>query len=156
MRKDNNNNNSIIAVDAGLGCTGLAFFGEGNLLKTKYFRPKNFLDARNKFFALVGEEIGFNIPEIIIEGVQSYSSAISISAIKKGGLFQLAYVVGIYYALSVNWTDHIQIVNAPKWKGQLTKEATQARIIRKLGYTPKCNEHEFDAIGLGLWAQGRF
>ncbi len=44
------------------------------------------------------------------------------------------------------------------WKGQMDKEMTAKRVIREMGWNEKHGDrqtHEYDAIGIGLYKQGR-
>ena len=55
-----------------------------------------------------------------------------------------------------------RLVEARTWKGQVSKEITKQRVIQILGSDPcagmpkKDSNHVYDAIGIGLWWQGRY
>jgi hypothetical protein len=73
-------------------------------------------------------------------------------------LLAVAYTAG-YLA---SCFDLVYQVEARTWKGQVGKEITKARVIQILrhdpcmGYTKTEAGHIYDAIGIGLWWQGRY
>lgn len=88
---------------------------------------------------------------IIIEGVEYWeTSEKSRIAARQNDLVWLAYTVGIFTSRAFEVRGaKVEIIPAPYWKGQLTKEATQARVHRIIGGAFP-NEHVYDAVAMGL------
>lgn len=94
-------------------------------------------------------------PELaFIEFPEVYNTAKSDMASKKGDLFILAFMAGCLTESLSDYGCKSELVPPSKWKGQMGKKAVHARIMKRLGV--KYREHEADAVGLGLWVQGRF
>jgi len=91
---------------------------------------------------------------VIIEGVELWSgSAKSQSAGTTGKLSQLAYMIGSYIQLFLDFNvlpTNILIINPSTWKGQVSDELLRERVEKKLSIREK-NPHIISAIGLGLW-----
>lgn len=56
---------------------------------------------------------------------------------------------------------HVVLVKPSEWKGQMPKSVTETRIRKQLGcgtcpQLKGMKSHGWDAIGIGLWARGRF
>lgn len=75
-----------------------------------------------------------------------------------GSLTKLAHLVGLFQALAHLHSCPFYPVQVRDWKGQLPKEVCASRIRSKLGdhVTEGLNEHEIDAIGIGLYEKGFF
>ena len=87
---------------------------------------------------------------IQIEGVGLWEkSSRSLTSASRGDLFTVAYLVGAYTVVAQEFSIDVRIVNAPQWKGQLTKEGTAARVKRINGKTYK-NDHITDAVAMGF------
>lgn len=81
------------------------------------------------------------------------SSAKSQASASKGDLFKLAYLIGgMADGLHVDGIKSI-LVSPQEWKGQLDSDVVALRIERQWGITTP-NDHESDAIGMGMAAQG--
>lgn len=89
------------------------------------------------------------VKTVYLEGTQAYSSSVSIAAIKKGSLFELSYLVGRYEQICADNNVDCKIINAPEWKGQMTKEATAAK-IKILNGIIYSSDHITDAVGMGF------
>lgn len=78
---------------------------------------------------------------------------------KSGALVKLAYLVGYLSAGFTAWIDaDVRLITVNEWKGQLPKSLVQKRIERILGLKA-CQgykSHVWDAVGIGLYAKGRF
>ncbi len=96
------------------------------------------------------------LDKVIIEypGVWA-GSQVSAAANASGDLIKLGAVVGGIAALCVAMKAEVVFVNAGKWQGQLSKDAVKIRVRRALGIEER-SSHINDAIGIGLWTQGRF
>jgi hypothetical protein len=75
-----------------------------------------------------------------------------------GDLQKLTFIVGVFaqvaWANGAMFTEHL----VHSWKGQMSKEAVIVRIKRKIPKVVELNPqtHSWDAIGIGLHAQGFF
>jgi hypothetical protein len=121
----------------------------------QWSRFRSLLSAQRK--------LTFAVDHVIIESVELWSEAlVSMAAAERGDLFTLATLVGGYAAICQEYNCTFELVPAKKWKGQLTKTATQKRIDRFWHGIEiderllKFNEHAYDAIGIGLWHGGVF
>jgi hypothetical protein len=76
-------------------------------------------------------------------------SAVSHASCESGDLFKLAYLVGGYARTGSTDDSDVTLVYPHEWKGQLSKEAVQDRLVRRLGV--RYANHEADAVGIGLY-----
>jgi len=70
-------------------------------------------------------------------------------------LFKLVYLVGVLGAAALAAVGNLPVLATPaEWKGQLAKDMVTRRIQSAL---PGCafRDHEWDAVGMGLSAQGK-
>lgn len=85
----------------------------------------------------------------------------AFAANQSGDILKLAYAVGavMQWAISCKAASY-QIVPVTTWKGQLPKAVVADRVKVRVGnsYTllSRNMSHDWDAAGIGLWAQGRF
>lgn len=90
---------------------------------------------------------------VVIEGVEVWGNAKSLSAASTGKTIKLARLVGgmehVCAMLDVVWL----VVSPNEWKAQLPKDAMKRRVKAALGVSYR--EHEWDAVAMGLAAQGR-
>jgi len=150
--------NNILTVDTG-EATGWAYWygtkfpetGEikcpSKLLKDHFLMRNYMTDAFNILLYEISKHKSLSI--VYLEGTQAYNSSISIAAIKKGSLFELSYLVGRYEQVCADNGLDCEIKNAPEWKGQMTKEATAAKIKILNGMTYP-SVHITDAVGFGF------
>ena len=93
--------------------------------------------------------------KVYIEGTQMYRGVIGQAAVRSGSIFELSYLVGRYEELCYSSNIDCEIINAPDWKGQMTKEQTAEKIKMINGVKYK-NEHITDAVGMGFGIVGAF
>ena len=94
----------------------------------------------------------FEFPELFSGNAKSQASA------GRGDLFKLTYLLGGLADRAREYTGRLPILMTPQeWKGQLPKDIVIKRIEKAFGpeYASQINDHEGDAIGMGLAAQGR-
>jgi hypothetical protein len=158
----------ILFVDPGLEGTGWAFFKYIDTKAKQAMRPADFAQYISKVksprFESKAEDICdwfsgvcaclkpktvvFEMPELWSKSVKSQASAAS------GNLFKLVYLVGgLGHVVHMSCISLPVLVNPSVWKGQLPKDVMQRRIQRAFDLS-KLGEHEADAIGMGLAAQG--
>lgn len=156
----------VYAVDPGLGGTGWAEWMDGRRVPTRcgvipgVQSREALADRCNK--------VAVNLKKIIkqggildravhvyIEMPQMMTSAAGIAA-QKGSVYKLTFLVG-YLACAV-WPCQIFEVNPIEWKGQLPKEVVASRVRQYIGNAAcvdlDIKTHAWDAVGLGLWANG--
>ena len=158
----------VVFIDPGLGGTGWAFFES---IKTKtikavkptdsgVFTPKRSALWESKVSSACSWFDGFcssvEPSVVVLEFPELWTtSAISIASAEKGDLFKLTYLIGGLGEVARRAGGLSPVLITPKgWKGQLPKDAVIRRIKRRLPGLPKIRNHEGDAIGMGLAAQG--
>jgi hypothetical protein len=167
---------SVLFVDPGLGGTGWAFWSQ---LSTK---PKKNHESHPASTGVLkipkGEWEGSWIahaagvaasfagllaamrPQIVVleqpglwsGNATSHASAATGKEGETGDLFKLAYLVGQLALLTKQCTGVLPILVQPyEWKGQLSKDLVFERLAA-MGIEAK--DHEADAVGMGMAAQG--
>jgi hypothetical protein len=133
-----------MAIDPG-GVTGWALFSDGALVAA---------DAcADGGIAPWGEAAIIEIPDRVEPGIPL------------GDVLMCARRAGGYEALCRNAGMRVETVPPVRWKGTLSKALTKNRAraaltaaeLERIPPVPKSTAHNmYDAIGLGLWALGRF
>lgn len=162
----------ILSVDPGVGGTGWALLradsgrleqwgtlhGRGNWAQ----KARQIMIGFEKLFAIRKDYIGQVYIEspVFMRGYGGYTTASS------GDLVKLAMLCGAMYLWSLKREQHgVMLVEPSKWKGQLPKKICNDRVLAILNrmepYTStaeigRISNHALDAIGLGLWALGKF
>lgn len=149
---------SILCVDPGFH-TGYAYFHNENdftpifgtieLMKDKKVQS---LERRMTHLFIHFDSImeSFSPDVLIVEGVKLYQSSKSQISGLQGDLFQLAYLVGGYCSKAEQRSVPFKIINAVEWKGQLTKEAVEARVKRLNSKLIFKDTHAMDAVAIGF------
>lgn len=77
---------------------------------------------------------------------------------RRGDLVKLCIATGWICGVLDHHRVPIQLVRPVQWKGQLPKPVVNARIREIYGLSPQAGwkSHDWDAVGIGLWAQGAF
>ncbi len=165
---------NVLFIDPGLGGTGWAFFeridtyaGKGKQ-KTKgflyespansgvYFGKGAALGKTREICAWFDGLCGSLDPAlVVIEWPEFWvSSAKSHAATAQGDLFKLVYLIGgMGEVIRKRGIGNPILVTPRKWKGQLSKGIVVKRIASRMGYI-NMEDHEEDAVGMGLAAQG--
>lgn len=168
---------NVLFVDPGLGGTGWAFF---RMIRTLFpktvppFKPEcsgvikipkseyvgswlthssSVVSAfRGMLSAYKPKTVVLESPALWSGNATSHASAISGRDGEPGDLFKLAYLLGGLGLVVVEVTGDQPILVMPyEWKGQLPKEVILERLD---SWGIKAKDHEADAIGMGLAAQG--
>mgnify|MGYP001810001885 CR=1 FL=1 len=102
--------------------------------------------------ALEPSTIVIEIPALWSGSAVSHASAAAGKDGDPGDLFKLTYLVGQLGYLTKKMTGNLPVLILPyEWKGQMPKEVVLERIA---AYGIQAKDHEGDAIGMGLAAQG--
>jgi Holliday junction resolvasome RuvABC endonuclease subunit len=166
----------VLFVDPGIGGTGWAFFNQINpirggqngsnidgiylidyrssgVIKVKQNRqwPGKVADVCAEFEGLV-QSLKPKI--VVLEFPEIWSgNAASMQSAQRGDLFKLAYLIGGLGEIARRSGARMPVLVFPReWKGQLPKDIVIKRIEHVMELKPK--DHEADAIGMGLAAQG--
>lgn len=160
--------NHVLTVDPGWS-TGLAYWVGDNLPITDIIKeptkrkkikiePLRLKFMFNKFEAYIKA----NEPsEVIIEGVELWTSSVrSMASASRGDTFALAYMVGGYMSICMDWDIQVTLVyprgdkkkGKEAWKGQMNADMIDKRIkrINQLKYP----EHIREAVGIGFHKMG--
>lgn len=93
--------------------------------------------------------------QVVLESVRVYGTTHSMMSATSGDLIKLTIILGGYCALLDRADINYRLITAPKWKGQLTKEATAYHVEKINGQKYK-SSHITDAVALGFSLMGRF
>lgn len=169
--------NDVLFIDPGITGTGFAFYptiitsrvrgikltanAEGENLYTGVYRPKGseawegkVADACAWFNGLMGATkpnlVVIELPELWA------GSATSLASASSDALFKLTYLVGGFGEVIRRFPNSRLplLIKAQDWKGQLPKEVVINRIKAVFTDLEKIRDHEGDAIGMGVAAQG--
>lgn len=161
--------NWIMAVDPGLQGTGVAIFrpekfGTMPTMVDILKAPKDG-DWWTRCHAL-SKAIANLVPNpygttVVCEMTQYMQAAHRQMSWKTGDMQRLTFLIGCLFAtLQADGYTEFLPVETSGWKGQLPKKIVEDRIKRKLGAKACRNlglkSHEYDAVGIGLWAMGEF
>jgi hypothetical protein len=95
---------------------------------------------------------------IVCEFTEYHAAAHRVMAWKTGDLQRLTFLSGVIFAMT-RPNSFLPVVTSG-WKGQLSKQLVEERIRQRFG-DETCRRlgiktHAWDAVGIGLWALGRF
>lgn len=155
----------MITVDPGIVGTGVAFWGINNVLRrTEIIKPKGKGIKRFDYlFRAMGDFIEYAIfDEFMEEGpiyceeptfMESYKGKV---AARKGDLLTLNLSAAMIMAAAFHYNVQFELVPISKWKGTLPKEVVFERIRKIMGdKVTNVKSHALDAVGIGLYVQGR-
>ena len=152
-----------ISVDPGLRGTGVAVWSIKNW--PKLVRPLyHFIVSSRLPYAQAGIDVadavcrklsayGYEVENMYCEFPSVWANAVSYSAATSGDILRLTYGIGCIAGRMPNCSLHMVGVN--EWKGQLSKEQVETRIVARLSDI-RLSMHEWDAVGIGLYAKGHF
>ena len=150
-----------LSIDPGLSGTGWAIWNlnwhlldSGNVYTNANKLEEKISDIGNRI--LVYSNIRYTeIKHVWIEYPAVFGGVAGDMVARKGDVVKLTFLAGyIVGHLEAEFT----IVPVHRWKGQLPKPIVIKRIKKILPFIDfeKIKSHSWDAIGLGLWAKGRF
>mgnify|MGYP001572486593 CR=1 FL=1 len=150
-----------MTIDPGTNGTGFAIWNNEGILKEYGVinPPSKYTEWRERAEYVVSQleiEIKFYSPSIssyYVEEPSFFQSTGGRVTASSGSLVKLSMLVGMII-------DHFnaKTVKVNEWKGQLPKRVVENRVKKILGKEKSKNikSHAFDAIGIGLYLQGRF
>lgn len=163
---------ALLAIDPGLQGTGLAFWSANKTRPSwvKVIRPNRpglasvytWIDRARSLAEQIGAiELDMIIAtgkevRIVCELMEMHQSARAQMMWKTGDLQRTLVLIGM-----IARTDRsVELVKPSEWKGQLSKAIVERRLREKIG-NKACDRlgiesHAWDAVGIGLWALGRF
>lgn len=158
----------LISVDPGVGGTGVArWLDSGKLFDTHTLHASKEGEWLYRAFAIVRafeiilESPAFEINEVVLEGPVFMGGAGGHTVAASGDLCKLAMLAGMLAraAHREHPAANILLAAPADWKGQVSKEAAARRIRKIMGAdfpNGRISNHAIDAVGIGLWRQGKF
>lgn len=161
---------ALLSVDPGLRGTGLAYFPDERLAPTwtrvipaapgKTWIERSQRMAAAVFMAYTEEVAVVHQSKIrfVCEMMEMHGGARSQMMWKAGDFQHTLVFIGMLCAEFAS--AEIDLVPPSTWKGQLPKSVAERRIRKLLGektcHRLGIHTHAWDAVGIGLWARGRF
>ncbi len=167
---------NFISIDPGLGGTGYAIWSRerANVLETPIVSSsieapsEGPIEMRMNWLCVALRKVcsDHKVVEVVIEQPQFMEGGKGLVAARDGDLVKLSILTGALIGQMWRWENgndvaasygtHLVPVN--QWKGNMSKELTDARVKQRL---PKWRNgsgtsHESDAVGIGLYAKGMF
>ena len=164
----------FMTIDPGIGGTGVAYWEEEDWKElccpaaTEILKPRSGATPwQERSQMLVSELVsgckGWNVTKIWCEWVLPHGGAGGHAALQRGDIFKLAYFIGSL--ASQFYPRPFLLVTSNQWKGQMPKATVKHRITELLplegltdvmvsAFTETRMDHDWDAVGLGLWAKG--
>ena len=149
----------IMAIDPGSRVSGVAILSEGSrpFKMALTLRPSK-KDPHAILCGVVCLIKFFKVKRVYIEkSAFMQGSARGHAVAARGDLVTLSIFIGRLCQIIDGLGSESILVPVNVWKGQLPKEVANNRVARKIGVAYDAfNDHEFDALGIGLWAQKKF
>lgn len=145
---------SLIAIDPGVRCTGVACFIDGALFNVSgYYADRVVVACSFPSLVRPRDSLAIEVPQIY-----------KVRRTDANDLIDVALVAGAW----ISRYKHVQIFRPAEWKGQAPKKIVHERIRERLSEgerevldrdlrsVPKSLQHNaLDAVGIGLHALGR-
>lgn len=154
--------NAYFTIDPGSDGTGIAFFQHNYLIKSESFDSKKAMwrDKCDEICYKVDAFINYYHPKtpqipVICEQPEFFETFKGLTAAKSDSLVKLTTLYGRFWQIAHNRSCIFGCLPAKKWKGQLNKVQTANRIEKLIGKSFSTT-HECDAVGIGLFLQGKF
>lgn len=155
---------TLISVDPSYTCTGLAKFCGARLIQVDTCAPKNTYDLVESIANFRWRNKGSaDCMPVVCEFPQIYNARTSRA--DPNDMLKIAALAGGAMAYR---SDSVAVTPA-EWKGQETKEITERRVRERLSnkelliveqyletLAKRLHNNVWDAVGIGLWACGRY
>ena len=155
----------MLSVDPGLTGMGWAVWNDSWLLEAGTFVPKpNGRTDVERIHRAAAEVTAIGISrqceKVVVEEPQFFGGVGGQMVAARGDLVKMALLVGAIIGMARDAGMEPQLVKVNTWKGQLPKKVVESRITRILGAQEVTSfglkDHAWDAVGIGLYIQGRF
>lgn len=151
----------LISIDPGLGGTGVCCWRNGKVYNATTLHGYNdhWIDNAEAIMDQISDFISYDRIPWFVEYPVFMSGAGGRMVAAAGDLGKLTFLTGMICGKILNYDQSLTLVRPFEWKGQLPKDVCERRIRSILGEDfpkNKLSNHAVDAIGIGLWAQGRF
>ena len=161
---------TLVAIDPGVGGTGIAVFIEGVFSHSMLVKPdRKDPSFENRAQCVAGgvlellRELG-PVSHLVVENPElQEGSRKGLAAKNSGGLLKLTLLTGMIIGAVASEFRTMTLVTPSAWKGQLPKDVSFSRVARAIGDPAKVEVlkkdrglHMADAVGIGLWALGEF
>lgn len=152
----------LLTVDTGEN-TGLALWEGTKYPDVSFFKVKNpklnheskLIDLWEKFDSyicrVISEDMNCKTIKLCILEIPELwgDSSISLTAAKRGNLFYLSGIAHGYACVCNQYNINFRLIEAKRWKGQLSKVATKEWVYR-INHTKYKNDHITDAVAMGF------
>lgn len=153
----------ILTIDPGLSGTGYAYFYEGQLKICRQIIPDPKMTMEDKAFTIktmILQAIAyFDIEEVFIEYPKVFGGATNYAIAMRGDIVKLAWLVGyLCGAMRTSKKTRYTLLPVNTWKGQLPKNVVENRVRKVYPVSNdkmKIEGHAIDAVGMGLYLQGK-
>jgi Holliday junction resolvasome RuvABC endonuclease subunit len=158
----------VLFIDPGIGGTGWALYefigGCSSLQAPKLWgviratQDRFWFDGILEIVDVLEILIDKHCPDLLVIEHPEYwpGSATSYASVAGGSLFKLVLLVGqMSYIAAKKCRLQPQFPSPAAWKGQLPKDVVIKRIKDRFPHITRVRNHEADALGMGLAAQGK-
>jgi Holliday junction resolvasome RuvABC endonuclease subunit len=100
----------------------------------------------------------WGVKEVACEMPAFHQSAGGMVVARSGSLIKLSLLVGCLMGQVQAYGKKFNGVEVAKWKGQLSKQLVAHRVRHTLRGDERCaqwTDHEYDAVGIGLYVRGQ-
>lgn len=139
--------------------TAIAYWQKGDLIGYSHYAGKgeNWDEKVNSIVYQLDRALETTTPlSLFFENPSYFGQGAGKVAAQSGSLVKLTTLVGVVRALCVRRGIETVPVGVNEWKGQMSKQAVQKRVENRLGKPVDEVDHIVDAIGIGLFVQGKF
>jgi len=146
----------VLAIDPSVNHLGWAIMEPGNIVQSGTINASSVCTAgvvkriHRMIDELDTEIVRTTFDMIVIERPQTWGSFKSQASRGSGDLQLLTLIVGAlaYWACIIVGVDSVNLIKVTEWKGQLPKNVTRERMVKKYGCMLG-SDHESDAVGIG-------
>lgn len=161
---------TVLSIDPGLGGTGIAVWDRyswsasivrGPTTSFNVFDKSRSDNLSDRIDNILGQfyTLLSSASEVHMEYPEYFDDLGGNRTAKRGDLVKLTFVAGAIFGCCYSCGVKVKLYKPTTWKGQLTKDQVEIKIRHIL--EGKCDlsgvkSHSWDAIGIGLFGQGKF
>jgi hypothetical protein len=158
----------MVTIDPGLNGTGVAVWNAERLVMSAVLSLRHKIASHENWLHRISildrgvedylRPLTSQMKLWVVEFPELHGGIAGEASLRRGDLFKLAALCGRLTRTAHTLGASVEFVHPTAWKGQLPKRVVIQRIRKFMGANapPQLRDHESDAIGLGLWMQGRF